>query len=71
MPSAEYIWWTQPTGADGHCQQDPCCIICGNGDPTPESGHGAIPIDPDENGQVPGYTGELLTDLPTCGYGPR
>ena len=36
---------------DPTCDDD-CCIICGKGDPTPESGEGAIPDKPDEDGHL-------------------
>ena len=50
--SEEYDWWLTPVDAEGHCVQDPNCIICGNGDPPPEQG-GAIPANPDEDGHLP------------------
>lgn len=51
--TAEYDFWTKPVDpVTGRCQQDGCCKICGNGDPTPESGQGAIPSDPDEDGHL-------------------
>lgn len=55
--SAEYDFWTTPADPEtGRCVQDPCCcIVCGNGDPSPEEG-GAIPVDPDENGKIPGWS---------------
>lgn len=48
--SEEYDWWTTPN--DENCQQDPDCIICGNGDPEPYKG-GAVQEDPDEEGHLP------------------
>lgn len=45
--SAEYDLWTDPDT----CLDD-CCIIDGQGDPSPAEG-GAIPEDPDENGHLP------------------
>lgn len=53
--SAEYDLWTDPDVC-----LDPGCIIDGQGDPTPESGHGAIPADPDEDGHLPWYPNFLM-----------
>lgn len=50
-PSAEYLLWTDPDIC-----LDPCCLIDGQGDPTPESGQGAIPIKPNEDGQLEGWS---------------